>query len=395
MLLTTILDALRSLWSSKQRTMLATIGIVIGSGSVIAMINIGQIVQLEAIKSFQKMGPEVVTLTFDSTIRPVSAEAFDASARRAGSIALAAPMAASGQQWYFDGLQGNAAVIGTHEELFPILGTSLAAGRYINRFDGNQPFVLVGAGLLESGQSSTADDSNSARDLQPGDQLTIGDTAFTVTGVLEPHEFNPLLGFSVDMSVFVPIMAIRRLGADATVATSVARVRQGNDIAAAGAAFEEQLRQDIPGVEVDALVAEQMIEAMQEQSRLMSLLLGAMGSISLLVGGIGIMNVMLVAVTERRREIGLRLAVGATPQNIVWLFLVEACLLTTSGGILGLGLGIGGAHVAADISGLPYHFSPLAVILGVGVSSAIGVFFGYYPARVASSLNPIDALNAE
>ncbi|MCP4993754.1 MAG: FtsX-like permease family protein, partial [Gammaproteobacteria bacterium] len=120
-----------------------------------------------------------------------------------------------------------------------------------------------------------------------------------------------------------------------------------------------------------------------------------MGSISLLVGGIGIMNVMLVSVAERRKEIGLRMAVGAPPSAIIALFLVESVVLTSLGGILGLALGAGGAMLMGYFTDVPYFFSTLAAVLGVGVSGLIGIFFGYYPAFMASRLNPIDALNTE
>ena len=138
--------------------------------------------------------------------------------------------------------------------------------------------------------------------------------------------------------------------------------------------------------------AEQLIAEMAKQSRLFTLLLGAIGSISLLVGGIGVMNVMLVAVTERRKEIGIRRALGAMQKDIEAQFLVESVILCLAGGLIGIALGVGAAYVLAKVNGWMFFVSGVGLALGVGVSSAIGVFFGYVPARQASRLDPILAL---
>jgi putative ABC transport system permease protein len=127
----------------------------------------------------------------------------------------------------------------------------------------------------------------------------------------------------------------------------------------------------------------------------MSILLGAVASISLIVGGIGIMNIMLVSVTERTREIGIRMAIGAKQRDILLQFLTEAVLLTTSGGIIGMGLGVVGAMAVAKLMSWPTLISPQAIIIAFGFSAGVGVFFGFYPARKAAKLNPIDALRYE
>lgn len=385
---TTVRDALASLWSSKQRTFLATIGIVIGSGAVIAMINVGQIVQAEALAQFEKMGPNTITLSAYGDGASITLRTIEALIDEVPGIEMAAPGINSYGSWYFKGTEGSAQVLGTTQAAFEIAGTRLAAGRYIDDLDSSNTYALVGSLALMSPEGRPVP-------IEVGEKIRVGNSSFTVVGILAPYGNNPLLGIDLDRTLFVPLMATRRLGNGASIDFAMIKVADDADVSRVGGQTEAFLREAVPNLDIHVQVAEQLIESMKQQARLLSFLLGTMGSISLLVGGIGIMNVMLVSVTERRREIGLRLAVGATPGNIVSLFMVESALLTTIGGLLGLGLGAGGAYAASQLTDLPYFFSTIAAVLGVGVSAAVGLFFGYYPAYLASRLNPIDGLNAE
>jgi putative ABC transport system permease protein len=138
-----------------------------------------------------------------------------------------------------------------------------------------------------------------------------------------------------------------------------------------------------------------MLQMAEQFTRVMTLLLGAIASVSLVVGGIGIMNIMLVSVTERTREIGIRVAIGAKRRDILLQFLTEAVLLTTMGGIIGMLVGVAGARLVASLVGWPVLISPTTIVVAFGFSAAVGVFFGFYPARKAASLNPIEALRYE
>ncbi|MGE0716946.1 MAG: ABC transporter permease, partial [Alphaproteobacteria bacterium] len=160
-------------------------------------------------------------------------------------------------------------------------------------------------------------------------------------------------------------------------------------------ALEGLLRGNHRGAIVQARSAEQLIEQMANQMRLYTLLLGAIGGISLVVGGVGVMNVMLVAVTERRREIGIRMAIGARRRSIVSMFLTEAICLSLTGGIIGTAIGIGTAHAASQFANWTFFLAPAAIPFGAGVSVAVGVVFGYLPARQAARVDPIQALRYE
>ena len=162
----------------------------------------------------------------------------------------------------------------------------------------------------------------------------------------------------------------------------------------ATAAVQAYFRRVAPNLEVRVRSAKELIASMQRQTQLFALLLGAIGSISLIVGGIGVMNVMLVSVTERRKEIGIRRALGAKRGDIQLQFLIESLVLSLLGGVFGMGLGIGVAYGACQYGNWEFFVSTMALLLGVGVSSGVGLFFGFYPARQAARLDPITALRS-
>ncbi len=391
MLWNTFVDAVSSLWFSRQRTLLATIGIVIGSGSVIAMINVGQMVQAEAMSEFKKLGPDLIALNI--TTQPGQIISYDMVGKLSHALSeqpLITPRIRTDSNWVYSHSTGNTSVIGADESFFQIAKPELLEGRFLNRLDGKGLFAVVGSKALRlSGVENT---------LQPElmDQIQIDDTMVQVVGKLKPYGYNPMLGVDIDRSILLPIDSLRRfLTSDMNISRLIIKAPAGEDVTAVGAQAKSYLQSKKKGLEVRINLASHQIEAIKKQSRLLSLLLGTMGSISLLVGGIGIMNVMLVSVAERRKEIGLRMAVGAPPSSIITLFLVESVVLTSLGGILGLALGTGGAMLMGYFTNVAYFFSTLAAVLGVGVSAIIGIFFGYYPAFMASRMNPIDALNAE
>jgi putative ABC transport system permease protein len=180
----------------------------------------------------------------------------------------------------------------------------------------------------------------------------------------------------------------------------VVKARSGGELAEAEEAVIQLLRQRHkirPGDKDDFGIRNiaELLQKRQESSRIMSLLLAAVAFISLLVGGIGIMNIMLVSVTERTREIGLRMAVGASARDIMAQFLTEAVLISIVGGTIGIALGLGGAAIAAKIASWPLLVQPGSVLLAFGVAAVVGIFFGFYPARKASRLDPIEALRHE
>ena len=198
-----------------------------------------------------------------------------------------------------------------------------------------------------------------------------------------------------DKSVFVPVVTVSRTAPDAMIESIVARAVAGVHHEEAVRAVEAWFRERHPELKLEVKSAKQLIQQMESQLGVMTLLLAAIGSISLVVGGIGVMNVMLISVTERRREIGVRRALGASRGDIRRQFLIESVLLTLAGGLVGLAAGSGATWGICNYTEWEFFVSPLSAIVGLGVSSAAGLFFGLQPAYQASRLDPIVALQGE
>ncbi len=236
-----------------------------------------------------------------------------------------------------------------------------------------------------------------------GQIIRIKKIPFTVIGVLAPKGQSPG-GQDQDDTIFVPLTtAQKKLFGTAfpgMVRMISVKATGTEDLDAAGEQITQLLRQRHrigPGVEDDFSVRNltQFMQAAEQSTRVMTLLLGAIASVSLIVGGIGIMNIMLVSVTERTREIGIRMAVGARTWDIRLQFIVEALTLSVIGGIAGIIAGVVSSEVLSMLAGWPVTISPLSILLAFGFSAMVGIFFGFYPAYKASLLNPIDALRYE
>jgi putative ABC transport system permease protein len=210
----------------------------------------------------------------------------------------------------------------------------------------------------------------------------------------KPVPFNTLFPIDFNGAMLVPLHTIRRIASGAPIGNLMVRLQSDLQVGEAVAQINQYFSPATHGASLEISTAEQLIGTMQKQMQLFTLMLGSIGSISLLVGGIGVMNVMLVSVTERRQEIGIRLAIGARRYDIQLLFLVESVLLSIIGGVLGTGLGVGASALIAQFSARHFVLSQFAIPLGAGVSIAVGVFFGFYPAVIASRLNPIEALRS-
>ena len=236
-------------------------------------------------------------------------------------------------------------------------------------------------------------------------QVRIKGVPFTVIGITE-KKGQSMQGQDQDDGVFVPLSTGRRrifgeaMGRIARVGSIAVKVQDGNDMKVAEQKIAELLRQRHRtqiGAEDDFTIRNltEILEAQEAASKVMSALLAAVASVSLLVGGIGIMNIMLVSVTERTREIGLRMAIGAKGRDILEQFLVEAMTLATLGGVVGIFLGFLASELIAVLAGWAIQLSLISIVLAVGFSAAIGIFFGFYPAKKAAMMQPIQALRYE
>ena len=266
----------------------------------------------------------------------------------------------------------------------------LREGRFVSDLDADRYWCVVGAGIAEKMREAGAD-------RLPGQVLEVDEALFTVVGVLDHREENHVLPLHVDadQSVFVPIATSRRLVPDSRIEVIVARSRAGVPYEEAVAEVRSWFRKRAPDAGLDIITARQLIAQMEAQMGIFTLLLGAVGSISLIVGGIGIMNIMLVTVAERRAEIAIRRALGARQRDIRSQFLIESVILTVTGGLLGILLGLAATWAICRFTGWEFLISGLSVASGLGTAAAVGLFFGFQPARQAARLDPIAGLQGK
>lgn len=387
-------EAMRSLAGSKQRTLLALIGVIIGIGSVMAMLGLGETVKSEALRQFNQMGIDVVTVRpgfaregEDNVSQIILPEDLALLARYGRSVRSVSPevdvfgKVRSG----LAELEGN--VKGVWPEFAIINRLKMAQGRFLTIYDRGSAFAVLGHGALQKLMQKGA--------RQPLDEITIMGRPFSVIGVLAPAE----LGHNsqmVDDAVLVPLDMAQRYARDRGVSQASVRLWPDTDHDLASAEIKDLLSK-FKGAPLHPYIGSprQLLEQISRQMRLYTLLLAAVGSISLIVGGVGIMNMMLVSVTERRREIGIRRAMGAQRTDIVSQFLVESMLLSLTGGIIGVGMGEAVNLITASVQGWHPAWVPGSMLLCLGVSLAVGLFFGYYPARKAAGVDVIVALRAD
>ncbi|MCW5575879.1 MAG: ABC transporter permease [Burkholderiales bacterium] len=407
--LASIRIALRALRINKLRSALTMLGIIIGVAAVITMIAVGSGAQQRIEDQIKGLGTNLIILMPGSTTaggvrmgagsrNTLTEEDGYAIQRDIPGVQASAPtLRGTGQ---VVGGSGNWSTVfyGVTPEYFEARNWVVAEGKGFDMADvtGAAKVALLGDTVARS----------LFGDADPvGQVIRIRTVPFTVIGVLE-RKGQSLGGQDQDDVILMPISTARKrvLGQGAgrlrTVGSVSIKVRDGEDMKEVEGQIRELMRQRhrIQQDREDDFTLRNLSEVLatrEESSRIMGLLLAAVASVSLLVGGIGIMNIMLVSVTERTREIGLRMAVGARGRDILTQFLVEAITLALIGGLLGIVLGLGGSLAIGHFAGWPIHLGMEPVALSVGFAAAIGIFFGFYPARKASLLLPIEALRYE
>ncbi len=377
--------------TAKQRSILALIGIIIGIGSVISMISVGVIVQNEALRQFKEMGTDILTVTKDhdqesrgkqtgilpEDIRDLKACCPDVSAF--------APYTTIHEDMSFRGARNSIPALGATESFKDIFKLSMTGGRFISDLDTKMPYCVISEQVAEfMKQKGIAD--------PVGAELRYAGRFFTVIGIIKTVDEGGIRPFAINEGIIMPLATAMRMPNRPESLTITARVAQAGSRDAARDQLERYFLERTPKLKLRITSAEELIRNMQKQMQMFTLLLGAIGSISLVVGGVGVMNVMLVSVSERKVEIGIRRALGAQRGDIQSQFLIESLVLSLVGGLIGICLGVGASYVLCRFSNWEFVISGTAIALGVGVSAAVGIFFGYYPARQAARLNPIDAL---
>ena len=408
-LLDAVISALDALRLHKLRSALTMLGIIIGVGAVITMIAIGSGAQAQVEEQIKALGTNLIVVIPGSVTSggvrmgagsrsSLTEDDAYAMQRELADVQAAAPALRGTGQLVFGGTNWSTQFYGVTPEYFEVRNWVIATGK---AFD---PADVTGAGkvvlLGETVARSLFGDSDPI-----GQVVRVRKVPMEVIGVLE-RKGQSLQGQDQDDVILMPITTARNriLGGNQaklrSVGTISVKVRDGADMAHAEAELSTLLRQRHrlqPGQPDDFTLRNlaEVLGAREESTRVMTMLLAAVASVSLLVGGIGIMNIMLVSVTERTREIGLRMAVGARAKDILSQFLVEAVTLALVGGMCGILLGVSGSYAIAHFAGWRTDLDVNAIVLAVSFAAAVGVFFGFYPARKASRLLPIEALRYE
>lgn len=403
----TLRIALKALGRNKMRSGLTMLGIIIGVSAVIAMIAVGSGAKARIQEQIASMGANLLIVLSGSatsggmrfgtgTIPTLTADDAKAIANELSAVKYAAPVLSGVAQIVFGNQNWSTVTYGTTPEALLIRDWPVVKGRSLTQSD-----VDSAAKVCLLGQTVV---DNLFGEMDPlGQVVRIKKFPFTVVGVLGVKG-QTTFGHDQDDVVYVPLTTAQRLlfgqHFPGMVRTISVQATGPDTLKLAEEQITQLLRQRHrlrPNQENDFTVRN-LTEAMstaEESARVMSLLLGAIASISLLVGGIGIMNIMLVSVTERTREIGIRLAVGARSRDILYQFLIEALVLSLIGGLIGIILGVGASKLISHFFKWPILISMDALLLSFSFAGGVGVFFGFYPARKAARLDPIEALRYE
>jgi len=395
--------AVKTLTANKLRSTLTMLGIIIGNSSVIAMIGIGQGAQRLASEQFESLGPNVLFVvpgtrearrtTFDLPRNLVLADA-TAIAEQVPTAEAVAAQISSQYLVSYRGNNSNSQVIGTVPPFLDVRSFEVDWGRFITEQDLERNTRVAAIGADVPDQLFQGEDPI-------GKQIRVRNVSFEVIGVMK--EKGSFLGQNQDGSIFVPLttMSNRLVGNTSPYGTEVSFISISaiNEESVGAAQFQIRnllrLRHKITDTDDFGVDTQKdILSIVGTITGALTLMLSAIAAISLLVGGIGIMNIMLVSVSERTQEIGLRKAIGATQKDILVQFIIEAVILSAAGGATGAAIGIGGVLLVGALSPLQAAVSPVAIIMAVSISGGIGLFFGVFPARQAAKLDPIVALRS-
>ncbi len=404
----TLRVALRAILRNKLRAFLTTLGIVIGVGAVIAMMAIGAGAKARVEQAFAAMGTNLLIIQQGSSSQSgvkggfgsqptLTWEDYAAIKAEVPSIKLAAPMLRASLSVISEEQNWTTSVTGTSPEYFDVRNWPIDLGASFTQqdLDGGTKVIVLGATVVEKLYGLNAD--------PVGQTVRIGSIPFQVVGVAA-KKGQSATGQDYDDAAFIPYTTFAqkvqgglgkylRGSIMAAAESSAGTVRAQQEITVLLRERHHLARADEDDFQLRNL--SEIASAQQEGTDTITTLLASVAAVSLFVGGIGIMNIMLVSVTERTREIGIRMAVGAKPGHILAQFLIEALSLSTAGGLIGVGIGVGVATWLAGRFHWPVLVQPDVIAVSVGFSALVGVVFGLYPARKASQLDPIDALRFE
>jgi putative ABC transport system permease protein len=401
MLTNTLLLALREIRRNVLRSFLTILGIVIGVAAVIVMVTIGGGATAQVTEQIASLGSNLLMIRVGQHMGPgqdsvsPSFDIADANAimREIPAITAVAPSSSKRVTAVYGNANWNTTATGINNEFFKVRNWTIQSGRQFldNELRSGKPVCVIGATIAKEllGQQNPL-----------GSSIRLESFSCNIVGVLEAKG-QSTFGSDQDDLVLIPLRTFqRRIAGNQDISLIQVSVAEGRSTEKAKSDIEYLLRErrHISGSENDNFQVRDMKEItkmLTGTTQVLTSLLGAVAAVSLLVGGIGIMNIMLVSVTERTREIGVRLAIGALEREVLLQFLVEAVVLSSLGGLIGIILALSCSVVLTRLLNVPFIFNPGIMAIAFLFSAAVGVIFGYFPARKAASLDPIDALRHE
>ncbi len=392
-----IKEGLFNLYYSRLRSILALLGILVGTASVVAMVLGGELATNEALKQFKSLGTDLLAVSINES--GDNEQSMERSAdltldqalsldKADNNILQVAPYTQLFNSITYNGNLLNAVILGVTNHFADVVHIKLQSGRFISLLDQYEFYCVIGHDVYEEMKKISFQEPL-------GQQIQMDKNIFVIVGVAESWPENNFVYTNIDNAVMIPLLASTVVSKYAKINNMIMRLSPHSNINSVKGNISQAISQFISGKQINFRSAKELIAKMKNQSDILTVFLGLIGSISLLVGGIGVMNIMLVSIVERRREIGIRLAVGARRVDISLLFLIEAVLLSLVGGFLGVVIGILIAYMIATLWHWEFMLFLWPPLVGFTVSVAVGIFFGFYPAYLASKLNPIEALRAE
>lgn len=396
-----IQEALANLKAGKLRSFLAVLGILVGTGSVVALVSGGQLATRQALSQFAQLGTDLLSVSLSSESADGGGGAVSSSTKQKFTLedALAlkltvpgiknlAPYTTGYETISYQGVKLPGSIIGSVGSLRDAIKIKMLMGRFVSVFDKYSSYCVIGYDLYQELKAQGV--------LDPlGQQIQVGSTIFTIIGVADKWPESSFFNQDINQSIIVPIQTSMSISTYTEIRDIIIQLQPNAPIDQLQPAITQFMQKNYPNHQLFFRSPKELIDSMKAQSQVLTLLLGLIGSVSLLVGGIGVMNIMLVSVVERKREIGIRMAVGARRRDIQLLFLVESITLTLFGGIMGVILGIITSFVIAWFARWDFTIFILPPLIGFVVSVAIGIFFGFYPAYQASRLDPIKTLRSD
>lgn len=388
-------EAIANLAATKLRTLLAMLGIIIGTASIVGMVSSGQLATNQALAQFKTLGINMLSLSLFSQGNNDSGTDDDVDINTVTNMPHVIPAIRSVAPYTTLYIQSNykdqtltSNIIGATQSLANVIKIKMYSGRFISDLDNYAYYCVIGQQVLQKLSAMFGDNLI-------GKQLKIGTNYFTIIGIADEWQENSFFNQDVNNAIIIPVKTSLAISKYVKINNIALNLVENVDLERVKEQISQYLIGNNPNKKIFFRSAKELVKSMAAQHKIFTWLLGLIGSISLIVGGIGVMNIMLVSVLERRREIGIRLALGARRHDIQRMFLGEAVVLALVGGVLGIILGIIITYIVAKFAHWEFSLLFWPIFIGFTVSAIIGIASGYYPALKAAQLDPIQTLRTE